>query len=94
MADRDVPGVLGRSISVALTAALQAQVALTQVSALRHSIALRIAHVSPEFNHPSRGPFDGEYMQALYEFGVAAGKNGTAFKDTLRDVSLRSPNAQ
>jgi predicted acylesterase/phospholipase RssA len=63
MPDRDVPGVLGRSIAVALTAALQAQIALTNVGALRHGIALRIAQVNPEFNHPSRGPFDGEYMQ-------------------------------
>jgi hypothetical protein len=94
MPDRDVPGVLGRSIGVALTAALQAQVALTKVGALRHGIALRIAHVNPEFNHSSRGPFDGEYMQALYDFGVAAGKNGTAFKDTLHDASLRAPSAQ
>lgn len=94
MPDRDIPGVLGRSIAVALTAALQAQVALTNVGALRHGIALRIAQVSPEFSHPSRGPFDGEYMQALYAFGVDAGKSGTAFKDTLRDAALRGPNAQ
>ena len=49
----------------------------------RHGIGLRIAHVDAAFNHPSRGPFDGKYMQALYEFGVAAGKNGTAFEDAL-----------
>ena len=93
MPDRDIPGVLGRSIAVALTAALQAQVALTNVGALRHGIALRIAQVNPEFSHPSRGPFDGEYMQALYALGDA-GKSGTAFKDTLRDAALRGPNAQ
>jgi hypothetical protein len=94
MPDRNIPGVLGRSIAVALTSALRAEVALLYVGAQRHGIGLRIAHVDPAFNHPSRGPFDGKYMQALYEFGVAAGKKGTAFEDTLPDVSLRGSNAQ
>jgi hypothetical protein len=79
---------------VALTSALRADVMLLYVGAQRHSIAVRIAHVDPAFNHPSRGPFDGKYMQALYEFGVAAGKKGTAFEDRLPDVSFRGSNAQ
>jgi hypothetical protein len=94
MPDRNIPGVLGRSIGVALTSALRADIALLYVGAQRHGIGLRIAHVDPAFNHPSRGPFDGKYMQALYEFGVAAGKKGTAFEERLPDVSLRGSNAQ
>lgn len=95
MTDRSIPGVLGRSIAVALTAALRAEVLLIYVGAQRHGIALRIAHVEAAFNYPSRGPFDGKYMQALYEVGVAAGKKGTAFESTLPDLSLRgSGNAQ
>jgi Patatin-like phospholipase len=89
MTDRSIHGVLGRSIAVALTAALRAEVMLTYVGAQRHGIALRIAHVDPTFNFPSRGPFDGKYMQALYEVGLAAGKKGTAFESTLPDLSLR-----
>ena len=94
MPDRSIPGVLGRSIAVALTAALRAEITLTYVGAQRHGIGLRIAHVDPAFDHPSRGPFDGKYMQALYEFGVAAGKKGTAFEDALPDLSLRGSNNQ
>jgi hypothetical protein len=94
MPDRNIPGVLGRSIGVALTSALRAEIALLYVGAQRRGIGLRIAHVDPAFNHPSRGPFDGKYMQALYEFGVAAGKKGTAFEDTLPDISLRGSSAQ
>jgi len=67
MPDRNVPGILGRSIGVALTAALRAEVMLVYIGAQRHGITLRIAHVDPSFDHPSRGPFDGQYMQALYE---------------------------
>jgi Patatin-like phospholipase len=87
--DRTIAGVLGRSIAVALTSALRAQVALIRIGAQRHGIALRIAQVDEAFNHPSRGPFDGQYMKALYEFGVAAGKSGTAFEDALPGLSLR-----
>jgi hypothetical protein len=88
MPDRNVPGILGRSIGVALTAALRAEVMLVYIGAQRHGITLRIAHVDPSFDHPSRGPFDGQYMQALYEVGVAAGKKGTAFGDTLPELSM------
>jgi hypothetical protein len=95
MPSRTIPGVLGRSIAVALTAALRAEVMLIQVAAQRHGIALHIAHVDSAFNVPSRGPFDGKYMQALYDFGVTAGKKGTAFEKAVPDLSMRgTSNAQ
>jgi hypothetical protein len=90
---RTIPGVLGRSIAVALTAALRAEVMLIYVGAQRQGIGLRIAHVDASLNIPSRGPFDGKYMQALFEQGVAAGKKGTAFEDALPDLSIRGSSA-
>src|SRR5262249_56241976 len=78
LTDRTIAGVLGRSIAVALTSALRAQVALIKVGAQRHGIALRIARVDDAFNHPSRGPFDGQYMKALYEIAAAARRSATA----------------
>jgi Patatin-like phospholipase len=92
MPSRSIPGVLGRSIAVALTSALRAEIMLTSVGAQRHGIRLHVARVDEAFNYPSRGPFDGKYMQALYEVGVAAGKKGTAFEDALPDLSLRKSN--
>jgi Patatin-like phospholipase len=80
---RSIPGVLGRSIAVALQSALRAEILLVYVGAQRHKIELHIAHVDPTFNYPIRGVFDGKYMQALYDVGVAAGKNGTAFGGAL-----------
>ena len=94
MPDRNVAGVLGRSIGVALTSALRAEVMLVYIGAQRHGIALRMAPVDPTFDHPSRGPFDGKYMQALYEVGVAAGKKGTAFGDALPELSMRGSSSQ
>jgi hypothetical protein len=92
MADRTIAGFLGRSIDVALTAALRAEIMLMQVGAQRLGIGLRVAHLDPAFNHPSRGPFDGKYMQALFDFGVEQGKKGTAFEDMLAHRSLRGSN--
>lgn len=92
MPDRSVIGVLGRSIDVALTSALRAEIALMSVGAQRYGIGLRVAYVDPAFSHPSRGPFDGKYMHALFEFGVEQGKKGTAFEDMLREQSLRGSN--
>jgi predicted acylesterase/phospholipase RssA len=83
MPSRSIPGVLGRSITVALQSALRAEILLISVAAQRHKIELHIAHVDPTFAHPMRGVFDGQYMQALYDVGVAAGKKGTAFEGGL-----------
>jgi Patatin-like phospholipase len=95
MPGRVIASVLGRAIAVALTSALRAEVALIYVGAQRHKIALHMAHVDPTFSFPMRGPFDGKYMQALYEVGVAAGKNGKAFEDALPAEPVSgSSNAQ
>jgi len=93
MPGRTIASVLGRAIAIALTSALRAEVALIYVGAQQHKIGLHMAHVDPTFSHPMRGPFDGKYMQALYDVGVAAGKNGTAFEDALPAIS-GSTNAQ
>jgi len=92
MPERSMPGVLGRSIDVALTSSLRAEIMLMYVAAQRYGISLRVAHLDPAFNHPSRGPFDGKYMQALFEFGVEHGKKGTAFEAVMPDLSLRGSN--
>jgi hypothetical protein len=88
MPERTITGVLSRSIAVALTAALRTQTVLTYVGAQRHGADVRFAHVDQSFDFPSRGPFDGKYMQALYEVGVAAGKSGTAFTGTPPGLSV------
>jgi hypothetical protein len=94
LTDRSVAGVLGRSIAVALTAALRAELMVIHGGLQRHGISLRVARVDQAFDYPSRGPFDGKYMQALYEFGVAAGKTGNAFGTALPELSMLGPNNQ
>ncbi len=94
MADRNVGGVLGRSIGVALTSALQSEVSLLSAAAQRLGFAFQVAHIDPVFSYPSHGPFDGKYMQALYEFGLAASQKGTAFENGRSGLLLRRSSAQ
>jgi hypothetical protein len=93
MPERNIPEVLGRAIAVALTSGLRAQIALISAAAPRAGIALHIAQVPGSFDHPSRGPFDGRYMQALYALGVDAGKQGTAFQQAALSPALRGGNS-
>jgi hypothetical protein len=90
MADRSVPGVLGRSIGVALTSALQSEVSLLSVAGQRLGVSLQIAQIDPSFNYPSHGPFDGKYMQALYEFGLRASQKGSVFKNATASMPRSS----
>ena len=89
MPDRSIPGVLGRSIDVALTSALRAEIMLMDVGASRNGIGMRVAHVDAAFNFPSRGPFDGKYMRALFDFGVEQGKKASAFEEAQVSRSMR-----
>ena len=90
MPDRSGHGVLGRSIAVALTSAMRLQLLLISGGAQRHGFGLRIARVADSFSYPQRGVFDGAYMRALYEHGVASGKKGTAFEDGSTVLSQRA----
>jgi hypothetical protein len=89
MVGRSLPGVLGRSIAVALASALRAEIAVISVAARGDKIGVRVAHIDTAFNYPSRGPFDEKYMRALYDFGFETGKNGTAFEDLSSRRLLR-----
>ncbi len=88
MPDRHIASILGRSIDLALTSALRAEVLLMEASAAKHGTRLQIAQVDPAFNFPSRGPFDGKYMRALFDFGVEQGRKGSAFEEAQ---ASRSP---
>ncbi len=87
--DRSIPAVLGRSIEVALTSALRAEIMLMNAGAGRHGIGLRVAHLDGAFNFPSRGPFDGRYMRALFDFGVEQGKKSSAFEEAQVSRAMR-----
>src|SRR5262249_43020235 len=54
MPDRNIPGILGRSIGVALPAAIRADGMLLYIGAARHGVDVRIAHTRPPHRRAAR----------------------------------------
>jgi hypothetical protein len=85
--ESSVPGVLSRSISIALKMALRSDLARVGATAQRQGIELAISLVPPAFNVEARGAFDPNYMQALFEFGARQAQSGAAFgRDALAAI--------
>jgi predicted patatin/cPLA2 family phospholipase len=77
--ERRISLILSRTIGVALTAALKAELLLVSASAHRLGLNLNVAYVPETFNHPNRGLFDHVYMDALFKYGVEQAQKGTGF---------------
>jgi hypothetical protein len=77
--------VLGRSIALALQSGLRIELLLTLAAAQKQGISLSVAQIDPEFQHPSRGAFDPDYMKALFEFAVEQAKKGKTFETVAAD---------
>ena len=93
MPERRINTILGRTIGVALTAALKAELLLMNASAQRLGLNLSIAQVPDSFNFPNRGLFDHVYMDALFKYGVEQAMKGAAFASAPSgSVERRSDN--
>ncbi len=79
MPERRISLILGRTIGVALTAALKAELLLVTTSAPRLGVNLNVAYVPETFNHPNHGLFDHGYMDALFKYGVEQSSKGEGF---------------
>jgi predicted acylesterase/phospholipase RssA len=79
MPERRTSLILGRTIGVALTAALKAELLLVTASAQRLGLNLNVAYVPDAFSQPNRGLFDHVYMEALFKYGVEQAQKGTGF---------------
>ena len=88
MPERRTSLILGRTIGVALVAALKAELLLVNASAHRLGLNLNVAYVPEAFNHPSRGLFDHAYMDALFKFGVEQAQKGTGFASSTATGGL------
>ncbi len=82
MPERRTSLILGRTIGVALIAALKAELLLVNASAHRLGLNLNVAYVPEAFNHPSRGLFDHVYMDALFKYGAEQAQKGTGFANS------------
>jgi predicted acylesterase/phospholipase RssA len=71
---RTLPSILGRSFSVALKLGARTELFLLAQAAQRNGIDFKVTLVETEFDQPERGVFDPQYMQALFDRGVARGQ--------------------
>jgi predicted acylesterase/phospholipase RssA len=72
--------ILGRTISAAVKAGAQAELALLSAAAKRDGIELKVAYIDSGFNVPAQTAFDPKQMKAMFDLGVEQAKNGTAFR--------------
>ena len=70
---RTMASILGRSFSVALKLGARAELFLLAQAARRDGIGFKVALIELDFDQKERGVFDPQYMQALFECGVARG---------------------
>ena len=86
--ERRISLILGRTIGVALVAALKAELLLLNANAQRLGLNLNVAYVPEAFNHPNKGLFDHVYMDALFKYGAEQAQKGTGFASTASGGAL------
>lgn len=91
--ERDTLGILGRTVSAAIRVVARNAIDRAFVLAKRSNLPFHLAFIDEAFNAPSRGSFDSDYMNTLFEFGYAQGKNGNAFHNEPPDFSKRPTKA-
>jgi predicted patatin/cPLA2 family phospholipase len=72
--------ILGRTISQAIKAGAQAQLALLSAATRQHGIELNVAYIDNSFNVRAETSFDPKQMKALFDLGIQQAKDGTAFR--------------
>ena len=79
--DRSTPAILAQTVSTAVMVDLRVMLDRTYVAAKRSGVGFNVASIPANFSAPSRGPFDPNYMKALFDAGFEQGKGATAFAD-------------
>ena len=80
MTERNTATVLARSIAAALKTVMRHEAHHIYAVAQREGIGFHVAYVEGGFAKQARGPFDSEYMNALFERAMEMGRDGTAFR--------------
>jgi patatin-like phospholipase len=85
--ERSLVGVLGRSLSVGVKRATRSAAILIDAAARRGGTEFNVAYVDNAFDHPSRGMFDPEYMNALFEAGRQQGRSDAPFRHAMPELA-------
>ncbi len=77
--DRSTPMILAQAVGTAVKADLRLMLDRAFIAAKKSGIGFNVATIPADFHAPSRGPFDPNYMKALFDVGFAQGKSAAAF---------------
>ncbi len=77
--DRSTPAILAQAVGAAVKADLRVMIDRAYVAAKNSGIGFNVATIPANFHAPSRGPFDPNYMTALFDVGYEQGKGAAAF---------------
>jgi predicted acylesterase/phospholipase RssA len=77
--DRNPASILTATVSAAVQNDTRLMIDRVYAAAKRNEVGFNVATIPPDFNAPSRGPFDPIYMGALYLAGENLGKSATPF---------------
>jgi predicted acylesterase/phospholipase RssA len=77
--DRNTASILTSTVGAAVKVDTRLMIDRVYAAAKRSDVGFNVATIPPDFNAPSRGPFDPIYMGALYQAGENLGKSATPF---------------
>ena len=77
--EQATPTILAQAVGTAVQVDLRLLLDRTFIAAKNAGAGFNVASISPAFNAPSRGPFDPNYMKALFDAGYNQGKSAMPF---------------
>jgi Patatin-like phospholipase len=77
--DRSTPSILAQTVDLAVKTDLRLMLDRAFIAAKNSGIGFNVASIPAGFFAPSRGPFDPQYMTALFNAGYDLGKSATPF---------------
>jgi predicted acylesterase/phospholipase RssA len=77
--DRSTPSIVAQAVGAAVKVDTRLLLDRTSIVAKRSNVGFNVATIPPDFNAPSRGPFDPDYMTALFQAGRDLGQSATPF---------------
>jgi hypothetical protein len=89
LTERTTLSILGRTVSAAIKFVTRNAIDRAYATASRSGIGFYVAYVNQDFNAPARGPFDPDYMKALYDVGYARGAGPDPFLRQPNDYSIQ-----
>lgn len=77
--ERSIPAILTQTVGAAVVVDTRLMIDRAYLAAKRSGVGFNIATIPQGFAAPSRGPFDPDYMSALFQVGYDLGKSAKPF---------------